>query len=93
MYRELFFPTPIYILDIKDRSKDFIIRIRKKRNDTFIAAALLDQKVAAGCGNYLRAEVLYLAKISPYKHIKELSDKELTKIWDILRKVLFHFFF
>ena len=33
------------ILDIKNRSKDFIIRIRKKRNDTFIAAALLDQKV------------------------------------------------
>jgi DNA-formamidopyrimidine glycosylase len=80
------------ILDKKDRSKDFIIRIRKKRGDTLIAVALLDQKVAAGCGNYLRAETLYLSKISPYKIINELSDKELEKIWDNLRQIAWYFY-
>jgi formamidopyrimidine-DNA glycosylase len=50
----------------------FINRLNKKRDDTMICTALLDQKVIAGCGNYLRAEALYIDKISPFRTIKNL---------------------
>ena len=62
----------------------FINRLEKKRDDTMICTALLDQNVIAGCGNYLRAEALYIAKISPFRTIKNLSKDEINMLWDIL---------
>ena len=55
-----------------------------------IASALLDQKVASGCGNYIRAEVLYLAKISPFKEIGKLSNSEKELLWDLMRQLSFN---
>ena len=65
-------------------------RLIKKRSDTSIASALLDQKVASGCGNYIRAEILYIAKIDPFKEIGNLSDSEIELIWDLLRQLAFN---
>lgn len=62
-------------------------RIERKRSDTLIGSALLDQKVAAGCGNYLRAETLYESKINPHREIKDLSEKELKLIWSNMVKI------
>ncbi len=42
-----------------------------------IGAALLDQTVCAGIGNYLRAEILLLCKINPFARIAELPRDEL----------------
>ena len=42
-----------------------------------IGAALLDQTVCAGIGNYLRAEILLLCKINPWTRIAELTSEEL----------------
>lgn len=42
-----------------------------------IGAALLDQRICAGIGNYLRAEILYECRVDPYKLVRELSEKEL----------------
>tara|TARA_A100001015_G_C14800676_1_gene636799 strand:- start:120 stop:716 length:597 start_codon:yes stop_codon:yes gene_type:complete len=53
------------ILNEIDEFEIFKKRIDRKRNDAFIASAILDQKVSAGVGNYIRAEALYVAKISP----------------------------
>lgn len=75
------------ILSKKNEYEIFRERIERKRNDTYIAVTLLDQKVAAGCGNYLRAECLYIAKISPYRKIKDITEEEYKKIWDILRQL------
>jgi len=80
------------ILDINDNSKLFLERLKRKRKDTYIATALLDQKVASGCGNYLRAETLYLAKISPFKMIDEITEEELAKLWNIIRQVAWYFY-
>lgn len=82
---------------IDDPNKDrglslFQKRIDKKRSDTFIATALLDQNIAAGCGNYIRAEVLYLAKISPYRKLEDLNDDEIKKIWNLLQQVAYHYY-
>jgi DNA-formamidopyrimidine glycosylase len=62
----------------------FIERLNKKRDDTMICTTLLDQNVIAGCGNYLRAEALYIAKISPFRTIKNLSEDDINNLWDIL---------
>ena len=42
-----------------------------------IGAALLDQRICAGIGNYLRAEILFTCCIDPYKRVSDLSEKEL----------------
>jgi formamidopyrimidine-DNA glycosylase len=46
-----------------------------------IAEALLDQRIAAGAGIYIRADAMYLARISPFLVISDLSHKELYRIW------------
>lgn len=71
---------------------EFKKRLEKKRNNTKIATALLDQKVAAGCGNYLRAEVLYQVKISPFTEIKNLSENNIINIWQTLVKIAWIFY-
>jgi endonuclease VIII len=45
-----------------------------------IADALLDQHVVAGLGNYLRADILLLARIHPLRKISTLSPAELVRI-------------
>ena len=42
----------------------------------------MDQKVISGIGNYLRSDVLYISKISPFRKTKNISDKELKTIYD-----------
>ncbi len=45
-----------------------------------IADALLDQHVIAGLGNYLRADILLVARINPLRKIASLSKQELVRI-------------
>ena len=80
------------ILDKNDNFDLFLKRINRKRNDTVIASAILDQKVAAGCGNYIRAECLYICKISPFRKIKDLNENELAKIWNVLRQLGWYYY-
>ena len=57
-------------------------RLNKKRKNTIIANALLDQKVLAGIGNYIRSDVLWLSKISPFRKIEDISLNERKKIYN-----------
>lgn len=70
-----------------DLYKKFRERINRKRNDGLIGNVLLDQKVVAGCGNYLRAEVLYHSKISPFRKLKDIKEEEYKLIWRNLTKI------
>lgn len=45
-----------------------------------ICAFLMDQQHFAGIGNYLKAEILYFARIRPNKTIAEITDQELETI-------------
>jgi formamidopyrimidine-DNA glycosylase len=58
----------------------------KKQN---ICSFLLDQKKFSGLGNYIKNEVLYLSKVSPFRKVNNLSDKELKIIYDNIRFVSF----
>ncbi len=59
----------------------------QKRN-TQIGALLMDQSVFAGIGNIYRAELLFRARISPWRPGKETSLAELKGIWKDAKKLL-----
>ncbi len=42
-----------------------------------IGAALLDQRICAGIGNYIRAEVLFFCGMNPFALVKDLTDAQL----------------
>lgn len=60
-------------------NKVFIERIRKKPN-SLIKAALLDQTVLAGVGNIYADESLWGAKIHPASRVGKLTDNQLAKL-------------
>ena len=45
--------------------------------DETIGAALLNQRIVAGLGNYLRAEILFHCKLNPWLTVSELSERHL----------------
>jgi len=53
-----------------------------------IAKALLNQKIVAGIGNYLRAEILYEAGIDPLKRVEALTFREITGLHAAIMKVI-----
>lgn len=60
----------------------------KRRPKTNIKAALLDQTVIAGVGNIYADESLWGAKIHPTTLVKNLSDKQIKKLYEELVAVL-----
>lgn len=67
--------------------KAFTERIRKRPN-TSIKAALLDQAVIAGVGNIYADESLWGAKIHPATLVKNIGDTKLNTLFIELRSVL-----
>ena len=53
----------------------------KKNLDKAIGIVIMNQKVISGVGNYLRADILYLSKISPFRKVNKLNDEELREIF------------
>ena len=52
----------------------------RKPNKT-IAECLMNQSVVSGIGNYLKSEILYASKISPYRQIKDITLKEWHELY------------
>jgi formamidopyrimidine-DNA glycosylase len=71
--------------DIMDELTDFKLfqdSINKPKNlKKVIGIVLMDQKTISGCGNYLRADILWLSKISPFRKVEKLTEVELKKIF------------
>jgi formamidopyrimidine-DNA glycosylase len=60
---------------------EFVRRLRLPENlGREIGAVLLDQRVLAGIGNYLRADALFLSQINPYQRVEALSDEEIARL-------------
>ncbi len=76
-------PDPL----LRSSSFDEFSRLLDRRKIP-IAAALLDQRVIAGIGNIYRAEVLFLAGISPYRPARELDDHERKLVWQTAKDQL-----
>jgi len=48
----------------------------------------MDQEVIAGIGNIYSSDILWMAKVHPFKSAKKLSEKELKATWQAIHKVL-----
>jgi endonuclease VIII len=62
-------------------------RIRTRENEE-IADVLLNQRVVAGIGNEYKSEVLFVARISPFARVADLTDEQLRHILEISRKLM-----
>jgi len=79
------------LLAEKCSNENFINSIRRKNKKT-IAEALMDQTIVSGVGNYVKAEALYLSKISPHRVVETLTDKALQNLNVATRSVLVNSF-
>lgn len=60
----------------------FTTKIRNPRiSSKYICDFLMEQKHMAGIGNYLRAEILYRAKINPLKKLESFLDGDIEKLY------------
>ena len=66
---------------------EFIKRVRRRAN-TSIKAAILDQTVLAGVGNIYADESLWMSKIHPATKVKDVSDAKLKLLRNSIREVL-----
>jgi formamidopyrimidine-DNA glycosylase len=71
------------IMDTETTLQVFKDQILKPKNlNKPIGIVLMDQKIISGIGNYLRADILWLSKISPFRKVKDLTDSELEVIYN-----------
>ena len=74
-------------LDKKTTAEEFISRIRR-RNNSLIKPALLDQSTIAGVGNIYADESLFLSGILPNRPAAGLKEKEIRALCANIKKVL-----
>lgn len=67
------------ILDDNITKEQFFQRMKPNKK---IGLLLMDQKVVSGIGNYLRAEILWYARISPHRLYKDLTEVEKDKLFN-----------
>jgi endonuclease-8 len=65
-----------------------LARLRATPQQREIGDALLDQRLVAGIGNLWRAEVLWEARISPWRSLGELDDGELLGVLEIAHRLM-----
>jgi len=53
-----------------------------------IKQVLMDQKIIVGIGNIYSDEILWQAKIHPFKDVSKLSNNELKRIYSAMKKIL-----
>jgi formamidopyrimidine-DNA glycosylase len=59
--------------------KEFLHRLlAAEHNDETIGAALLNQRIVAGLGNYLRAEILFNCKLNPWLTAGEIGERNIN---------------
>lgn len=72
----------------KEFSADYFIKKLRRRPNTAIKTAILDQKVVAGVGNIYADESLFLSKIMPNRAVESLTDNEIKRLRQNIIKVL-----
>lgn len=76
------------VLEEKVESNYLINKLKKLKQTQLIGDVLLNQKVLAGVGNYIRADALYLSKISPFRQLKDLTDKDIELLLHNIKKII-----
>lgn len=73
-------------LDQKFKFQEFKEIIKKERRK--IKQVLMDQKVISGIGNIYSDDILWQAKVHPFKPANKLSEKDLKRIWIAMKNIL-----
>jgi formamidopyrimidine-DNA glycosylase len=79
-------------LGVDAMSRDFTLKkfkeILEHRKNKSIGLVLMEQELISGIGNIYRSEILFKAGILPARYIKDLSENEIRKIYQAIKKVL-----
>jgi len=76
------------IMDEKTTFDIFLERVTKKNNlEKCIGNVLVNQRIISGIGNYLRSDILWLSKISPFRKVKDLNNNEFKIIYKSCKKL------
>jgi len=59
-----------------------------KITDKQIAWFIMEPKFFSGCGNYIKAEILYLCRIAPYRTLGSLSDTDVNNLFNNTIRVI-----
>ena len=71
------------LLDDTTTFELFKLQLRKKVNESkAIGNVIVNQKIISGVGNYLRADSLWMSKLSPFRKVKDTTDDELKTLYD-----------
>lgn len=68
-------------------NETFFTRIRK-HPDWEITKTLMDQSIVAGVGNYIKADSLWLSRISPKRKVESLSNEELSRLNHAIQQIM-----
>jgi formamidopyrimidine-DNA glycosylase len=81
------------IMDSNTTLESFIEKFKKSKNlKKKIGVVLLDQKVIAGIGNYLRADLLWMCHISPFRKVNDITDGEFELLFKNIRLLTWLFY-
>lgn len=72
----------------KSFTADVFIPRMRRRNNTTVKAAILDQTVLAGVGNIYADESVWGAGIHPAARVRDLSDEQLALLLDEIKHVM-----
>ena len=72
----------------EDIDEDFFVSRLRSKDEKNITKVLMDQKVFAGIGNYVKAEALWLSEIDPRLEVKAIPDKKLKILCKAVKNVL-----
>lgn len=73
--------------DVRTITFEDLVNGISKRPRTMIGAALLDQKIISGIGNYLRSEMLYYARIDPRRKIASFDNRDYKHLYKAIAYV------
>lgn len=81
--------------DITDEKTTFKLLFDRVNNlslsqqNQLLEDIIIDQKIfVSGIGNYLKAEILYDAKINPLRKVKSLTKEEWKQIYHSIKKII-----
>jgi DNA-formamidopyrimidine glycosylase len=67
--------------------KDIVMRVRKFNRKT-VAEAMMNQSLFSGCGNYLKSEACFDAKINPLRTVSSLTDGDIIRLCNSLQSIV-----
>ncbi len=74
-------------LEVFDATLDEFAKALRARNHT-LKRALTDPRILSGIGNAYSDEILFEAQLSPFTQTQKLSDADIEKLFDVIKRTL-----